>query len=168
MKYRDVTIFDGHAFIVSTNTTPFDLPVSGFNTVQTGNVGVKLGLMASEGDVGLTGDYFSIRKNSDNTYLSLSDSSNSTTNFFNSSINTGGNSRNPNLVNNTGIDIHMFNVPNTSNSVIGNNQTSTNFRYGTGGDTYAIFSIAMAVDAYVPEIPAVIQTVSINPLGVII
>ena len=66
MKYRDVTIFDGHAYIVSTNTTPFDLPMSGFNTVQTGNVGVKLGLMASDGDVGLTGDYFSINLNSIN------------------------------------------------------------------------------------------------------
>ncbi len=166
MKYRDVTIFDGHAYIVSTNTTPFDLPVSGFNTVQTGNVGVKLGLMASEGDVGLTGDYFSIRKNSDSTYLNLSDSGNSTTNFFNSSINTGGNARNPNLVNNTGIDIHMFNVLNTSNSVIGNSQTSTNFRYGTGGDTYAIFSIAMAVDAYVPEPENVLTATAVNGVAV--
>ncbi|MBY0486587.1 MAG: hypothetical protein K2P85_05280, partial [Flavobacteriaceae bacterium] len=167
MKYRDVTIFDGHAYIVASNTSPFDLPVSGFNTVQTGTVGVKLGMMASEGDVGLTGDYFSIRKNSDNTYLNLNDASNSTTNFFNSTINTGGNSRNPNLTNNTGIDIHMFNVPNVGNAVLGNNQTSTNFRYGTGGDTYAIFSIAMAVDAYIPEIPSVIQAVSINnvPVG---
>ncbi len=166
MKYRDVTIFDGHAYIVSSNTTPFDLPVSGFNTVQTGNVGVKLGLMASEGDIGLTGDYFSIQKNSDATYLSLSDSANSTTNFFNSSVNTGGNLRNPNLANNTGIDIHMFDVPNTSNSVIGNSQTSTNFRYGTSGDTYAIFSIAMAVDAYVPEPENILTATAINSVPV--
>jgi hypothetical protein len=61
MKWRDVTIFDGYAYVVSSNTTGHDLPVSGFNTVQTGNVGLKLGFMASEGDVSLTGDYFRIR-----------------------------------------------------------------------------------------------------------
>ena len=166
MKYRDITIFDGHAFVLSSNTGGFTLPVSGFNTVQTGAVGVKLGLMASEGDVALTGDYFQIQKNSDASFLSLNHSGNTASNFFNSSINTGGNNRNPNLQNNTGIDITMFNVPNASNSVIGNNQTSTNFKYGTGGDTYAIFAIAMAVDAYIPEVENILTTTSINNIPV--
>jgi putative flippase GtrA len=161
MKYRDVTIFDGYAYVNSGNTSGQNLPVNGFNTVQTGNVGIKLGMMASEGDVNFTGDYFRILKNSDGTYLNLSHSNNSTTNFFNSSINAGG-TRNPNLPNNTGIDIAMFNVPNANNSVIGNNQTSTNFRYGTDGDTYSIFAIAMSVDAYVPEVEGVLQATTLN------
>jgi hypothetical protein len=46
--------------------------------------------------------------------------------FFNSSIQTGGNTRNPNLLNNTGLDIGVFNIPNSGNSVITNNQTVTN------------------------------------------
>ncbi|WP_146819035.1 hypothetical protein, partial [Flavobacterium noncentrifugens] len=162
MNHRDVTIFDGHAYVVKTNTTGYDLPVSGFNTVQTGPVGVKMGIMASEGDVNLTGDYFKIRKNSDGNYVNLNHSQNTATNFFNSSISTGGNPRNPNLQNNTGIDISMFNVPNANNAVFGNNQTQTNFRYGTAGDTYAIFAIAMAVDAYVPDIEGELSSVSIN------
>jgi len=57
---------------------------------------------------------------------------------------------NPNLENNTGIDIASFDIPNENNTVIGNNQSSTNFRYGTNSDTYAIFAIALAVDSYVP------------------
>lgn len=46
--------------------------------------------------------------------------------------------------------------------MIGNGQTSTNFRYGTNGDTYSIFAIAMSVDAYVPEVEGVITTTTIN------
>ncbi|WP_309640571.1 hypothetical protein, partial [Flavobacterium sp.] len=161
MKYRDVTIFDGYAYVKSTNTSGYTLPVAGFNTVQTGTVGVKLGMMTSEGDVDFTGDYFKIRKNSDGTYMDLSHSGNTTGNFFNSSINAGG-IRKPNLVNNTGIDICMFNVPNTGNTVIGNNQTSTSFKYGTSSDTYSIFAIAMAVDAYVPVNEAILSAATIN------
>jgi uncharacterized repeat protein (TIGR01451 family) len=161
MKQRDITLFDGYAYVNSGNTVGYSLPVAGFNTIQTGEVGVKLGVMASEGDVSFTGDYFKIQKQSDGSYLNLSHSGNSPTNFFNSSIITGG-LRNPYLVNNTGIDISMFNVPNTNNAVIGNNQTATNFMYGTNGDTYSIFAIAMSVDAYNANVENILQPVAIQ------
>ena len=161
MKYRDITIFDGYAYVRSSNTSGYTLPVSGFNTVQTGTVGVKMGMMASEGDVDFTGDYFQIQRNSDGNFINLNHSGNSSTNFFNSSINSGG-ARNPNLQNNTGIDICMFNVPNAGNAVIGNNQTSTTFKYGTNGDTYSIFAIALAVDAYIPVSEAMLTATTIN------
>ncbi|HNP32321.1 MAG TPA: hypothetical protein PKN96_03420, partial [Flavobacterium sp.] len=167
MKWRDVTIFDGYAYVEASNSSAgIQLPVSGFNTVQTGNVGMKLGVMASEGDVSYTGDYFKIRNLNTNTYTALSHSGNSTTNFFNSSINSGG-TRNPNLVNNTGIDIATINVPNTNNTIIGNNQTSTTFLYGTNGDTYSIFAIAMSVDAYVPEVEGTLAATAINGTPVV-
>lgn len=161
MKQRDITLFDGYAYVNSGNTVGYTLPVSGFNTIQTGEVGVKLGLMASEGDVSFTGDYFKIQKQSDGAYLNLSHSGNTPTNFFNSSIITGG-LRSPYLVNNTGIDISMFSVPNTNNAVIGNNQTATNFMYGTNGDTYSIFAIAMSVDAYNANVEHILQPTAIN------
>jgi gliding motility-associated-like protein len=162
MKRRDISLFDGHAFVLSANTSGFNLEVSGFNTVPSGAVGAKLGVMASEGDVAITGDYFKIQKNSDLSFMSLSHSGNTIDNFFNSSINTGGNNRNPNLQNNTGIDISVFELPNTYNSIIGNNQTSTNFSYGTNGDTYAIFAMALAVDSYIPEVEGKITATTIN------
>jgi len=165
MKYRDVTIFDGYAYVQSTNGSALNLPVTGFNTVQSGHVGIKLGVMASEGDVAFTGDYFKIKKLNTANYLSLSHSGNTTTNFFNSSINAGG-ARNPMLANNTGIDVSMFTLANaegaTDNTVIGNNQTSTNFQYGTDGDTYSIFAIAMAVDAYIPNSEGNISAMTID------
>lgn len=164
MKYRDITITDGHAYVLSSNENGFVLPVSGFNTIQTGEVGVKLGLISSEGDVGISGDYFQIQKQSDNSFLDLNHSSNSITNFFNSSINIGNNDREPFLENNTGIDISMFTIPNPNNTIVANNQTSTQFKYGTSGDTYAIFAIVLAVDAYSPEVDGILTTTLANTI----
>ncbi|NHM07489.1 gliding motility-associated C-terminal domain-containing protein [Flavobacterium sp. CYK-4] len=162
MKYRDVTIFDGHAYVTGGATADFEIPVSGFNTVQSGPVGMKLGMMAGEGDRRITGDFFQIKRQSDNTFVSLTHGGNSSTNFFNSSIETGGNARNPSLLNNTGLDISMFNISNPSNTVLTNNQTSTTFKYGSTQDTYIIFAIAMAVDAYIPEVENVLTATTIN------
>lgn len=166
MKWRDVTIFDGHAYVQGNSVVNYELPVTGFNTVQSGPVNMKLGLMAGEGDVGISGDYFRIRDYQDTYWETLNHASNSTGNFFNSSVETGGTPRNPNLQNNTGLDIAMFNIPNSGNTVITNNQTSTRFQYGSTQDTYVIFCIAMAVDAYIPEVAAIISTESINGIPV--
>ena len=162
MKWRDITVFDGHAYVQGNSTSNHQIPISGFNAVQTGQVNVKLGLMAGEGDRSISGDYFNIQRSSDNNWQSLNHTGNSTNNFFNSSIQTGGNTRNPNLVNNTGLDISMFNIPNPNNSVITNNQTSTTLRYGSTQDTYVIFMAAMAVDAYIPDPEGVMSLVTIN------
>ncbi|MBN2776583.1 MAG: DUF11 domain-containing protein, partial [Bacteroidales bacterium] len=162
MNWRDVTIFDGHAYVAGSVTADFTIPVSGFNTVQAGDVNLKLGLVAGEGDRNISGDYFQIRDHSDANWIDLSHAGNSDNNFFNSSIFTGGNSRNPNILNNTGLDISMFDVPNAGNSVITNNQTSTSFRYGSTQDTYVIFMLAMSVDAYIPTPEAQNSVLSIN------
>jgi gliding motility-associated-like protein/uncharacterized repeat protein (TIGR01451 family) len=162
MNWRDVTIFDGYAHVEGNTVANYQLPVSGFNTAQSGPVNMKMGIMAGEGDVGIAGDYFQIKKNNNNSWLSLSHDQNSTNNFFNSSIENNGTNRTPNLSNNTGIDISMFNIPNQGNSVIANNQTSTTFRYGSTQDTYSIFSIAMSVDAYIPEIEGITSLTEIN------
>ncbi|MDQ1166649.1 gliding motility-associated C-terminal domain-containing protein [Flavobacterium sp. SORGH_AS_0622] len=162
MKNRDITVFDGHAFVQNNITAEHSFPVSGFNSVTSGPVDVKLGVMAGEGDVNYEGDYFQIQKLNTNNYLSLSRTGNSANNFFNSSISTGGNNRNPNLVNNSGLDISMFKLPNSNKDIIGNNQTSTTFKYGSTVDTYTIFSIVMAIDAYVPEIEGVLTATTIN------
>ena len=159
MKWRDITIFDGHAYVASGNYS-YELPVSGFNTAQTGNVEMKLGLIAGEGDVSISGDYFDIQVLNTNQWHRLSHNNNTTGNFFNSSILSEP--RNPKLKNNTGIDIAMFNINNANNSIIDNKQTSTKFRYGSTQDTYIISTIAMAVDAYVPEVEPVNSVVEIN------
>ncbi|HPS62399.1 MAG TPA: hypothetical protein PLK82_05025, partial [Bacteroidales bacterium] len=166
MKLRDITVFDGYAYVEGNAVISHELPVSGFNAVPAGNVSMKLGMMAGEGDVGISGDYFQIKKLNTGDWLSLNHDSNSVTNFFNSSIFTGNNARNPWLRNNTGVDISMFQVPNPNNTVIANNQTTTTFKYGSTQDTYIIFCIAMGVDAYSPDIEGIVSTSTINGVPV--
>ena len=175
MKWRDVTIFDGHAYVQGSTTVSYELPVSGFRTAQ-GDVPIemKLGLIAGEGDRDIAGDYFQILPHdklslptpAESDWVYLSHSGNSTTNFFNSSIPATA-PRNPSYTNNTGVDIAMFNIDNTNNSIITNNQTSTTFRYGSTQDTYIIPVIAMAVDAYIPDLHAYLSVASLNgnPFG---
>ena len=175
MKSRAVTLFDGYAYVngqFAGGGEYGNISISGFTTVGSGAVNMKLGVMAAEGDIGLTGDYLAVQKltadpnkayNTTN-YLTLNHTGNLTTNFFNSSVfpvPTAGNSS-PNLQNNTGIDCSMFTIPNASNLVIGNNQTATTFRFGSTSDVFTIFGFAMSVDAYIPEPNGLITVNSIN------
>ncbi|WP_281239805.1 DUF7507 domain-containing protein [Flavobacterium praedii] len=150
MNLRDISIFDGYAFIDGPDNTNFTLDVTGINTVKSGTVNMKMGLMAGEGDVGISGDYFEIKDQSNN-WVRLSHADNSTTNFFNSSVYPRG-TRNPDLKNNTGVDVSMFTIPNANNSVIKNEQTSASFRYGSTQDTYVIYCLTTSSDAYLPGI----------------
>ena len=173
MKSRAITLFDGYAYVngqLAGGGEYGNIDISGFTTVGTGPVNMKLGVMAAEGDRNLTGDYLAVQKLNANptvyptNYLILNHSGNATNNFFNSSIfplPTVGDS-DPNLVNNTGVDFSMFTIPNTSNLVIGNNQTSTTFRFGSTTDVFTIFGFAMSVDAYIPEPKGIISVNSIN------
>ena len=171
MKWRDVTIFDGYAYIQGNVVASNELLISGFNTVKSGNVNMKLGLIAGEGDQSISGDYFEILPHdklnlatpATTDWVRLSHNSNSTTNFFNSSI-PSSSPRTPNLTDNSGIDIAMFNINNTGNSLVTNEQTFTKFRYGSSQDTYIIPTIAMAVDAYVPELAPYIEVLAVNGL----
>lgn len=174
MEDRDVTIFDGHAYVYdelnSDAMTYYELPVSGFNTAREGLITMKYGLIAGEGDRYLnapTIDNFSVRNHSDDAWVALSHPNNSTDNFFNSSVYTGGNPRNPSILNNTGMDLVMNTVPNDDNEVITNNQTSTTFRYGTNQDTYIIFCIAMSVNAYRPEVEGLNSAIALNSVPVV-
>lgn len=162
MKHRDITIFDGYAYVPGTPYTYYELSVSGFKTAQNGDINMKLGIIAGEGDRSIAGDVFQIRNHADNQWISLSHSSNET-NFFGGYI-PGANPRNPERDNNSGIDIAEFEINNANNFIITNDQTSTKFRYGNSDrtDTYIIPVIAMAVDAYVPDMEAFIQIGKVN------
>lgn len=163
MDWKDIVVFDGYAYLDGPSKTSYDLKVDGFHAVQgNGPVNVKIGLMAGEGDRGISNDYFRMKRQDNDNFTNLSHSGNSSTNFFNSSIVTGGNSRYPNYVNNTGIDIAMFELDNGNKQFITNEQTSTTFRYGSDQDTYIIPLIVIGIDAYIPDVEAVNEIVSIG------
>jgi len=155
MAWRNISVFDGYGFIQSGNPNYGDLTLTGFNAVQQGPVNIKIGVMAGEGDVAITGDQLGIRQLNSTAFTYLNHPNNTSTNFFNSSIYSLVNGvqppRNPNLKNNSGIDISVLDVPNASKQHITNGQTSTTFRYLTTQDAYIIFNFVIAIDAYVPD-----------------
>jgi len=164
MNWRDVTVFDGYSYVRAEDLQESvgEIEISGFGTVNKGSVNLKLGVMAGEGDRKIEGDFLEIidQKGS---WVRLNHDLNSKDNFFNSSIytpvrNSQGdliqNPRNPNLLNNTGTDIVLWDVPNPDNEVIANGQTSTRFRYGTKQDLYVIYALAFSVPSFVPDIKA--------------
>lgn len=174
MKSRAVTLFDGYAYVNGqlANGGEFgNIPISGFTTVGSGPVKMKLGVMAAEGDVAVVTsrtDYLAVQKLSNpltpydtTNYLTLTHTGKTVDNFFNSSIFPTG-TRNPNYTNNTGVDFSMFTIPNDNNTVIGNNQTTTTFRFGSNYDVFTIFGFAMSVDAYIAEPNGEISVTSIN------
>lgn len=179
MNWRDVTLYDGYAYQVGdgnnsgTNVSYSTIPITGFQAVPTGAVNVKVGMMASEGERGWRRDVFQIDGSAPGTnWITLRYDPNANTvndfnDFFTGSIQTGGNTRNPNLRNNTGLDVLMFNLPNTNNSLITNNQTSTQFRVGSGADTYVLFNLAFSVDAYVPEVRNVLAVAGASVINAI-
>ncbi|MDP2042294.1 gliding motility-associated C-terminal domain-containing protein [Algoriphagus sp.] len=172
MNFRDVTIFDGYTYIQALNgqAQNGELEIKGFGAIEEGPVSVKLGIMASEGDKGIGGDYLEILDQGEN-WTPLSHPGNSTDNFFNSSIYTPilmkngdlvENQRLPNLKNNTGIDLAQWEIPNPDNSLIANNQSSVKFRYGTNQDLFALYVLAFSVSSYSPDIEALNTIESIN------
>ncbi|MCF8256745.1 MAG: hypothetical protein K9J06_04290, partial [Flavobacteriales bacterium] len=162
MNWRDISVFDGHSYVAGGITADFTIPVAGFQTAPAGDIDLKIGMMAGEGDRGISGDYFQIRNAADNAWVTLNHGGNSANNYFNSSIFTGGNARNPNLLNNTGMDVSVYTIDNPGNAVVANGQTATTFRYGTTQDTYVIFNITMSVNSYVPEVEGLVSVININ------
>lgn len=170
MKWRDITVFDGFGYIASGGSA-VNFNILGFRAAQRGEVKIKVGVMAGEGDNYYSGDYFNIKntagdlrridKNGSTAATSSNGASSSgNSNFFNSSVLIGGATRNPNLINNTGVDFVMFELDNPWDavnnrySIIPNNATSTSFQFGTNLDAYSLFNLIFAVDAYVPDVVA--------------
>ncbi|MDN3203785.1 hypothetical protein, partial [Algoriphagus sediminis] len=178
MSFRNISTFNGYSFVNAAETVASsgEFTVSGFEAIDQGPVNVKLGVMGGEGDKGISGDDLSIRNSANTNWVRLqnggpaNDGGNSLGNFFNSSIFTEGNTRFPDDNRNYGLDLHVFDLPNTNNVLIDNGDNQTRFRYRTNGDTYVIFNLTFAVDAYEPEIEAFHQVTSINnaaPAGTI-
>ncbi len=169
MRFRDITVFDGHAFVADGPGT-FDVPISGFKSLENGDVNLKLGVMAAEGDVSVSGDFLQMLRQDTNTFEALSHSGNSADNFFNSSVITDGPRTFSDRPNSTGVDIAVFDIdngndntdPSDDNKFIDNLQSSTTIRYGSTRDSYVIFNITFAVEAFVPEPEVIVSNTSIN------
>ncbi len=150
---KQITTFDGFGFSNRHNT--LNINYSGFKTIPTGHVNAKIGSAALEGDFRLTGDYMSIKAASKTDFTQISNALNPKTNFFNSSITLNGAylpGRTPSSKNTLSWDTDLLQLNNPSNSVLGNNETSATFRFGSVGDGYAPFFNSLSIEIIEPEI----------------
>ncbi|MDD7888067.1 T9SS type B sorting domain-containing protein [Flavivirga sp. 57AJ16] len=158
---KSITSFDGFSTITSANNPTVDVAVSGFRTVPApAPVRANFAFAALEGDKPITGDRLRING------TSLSDLNRASDNFFNSSV-TGPVTRQPNSSNALGFDTGILAVPNPSNGVIDNDDTSATVRLESTGDTYFPYFFAFAVDIIAPNmvLTKTVEDASGNNIG---
>ncbi|KAF2332185.1 T9SS type B sorting domain-containing protein [Flavobacterium nitrogenifigens] len=143
-----ITAYDGFSWIKASGT-PLTYAVSGFKTIPTGNVKVKLAFAALEGDANTPNDTYSVNGTQVYTTERKKD------NFFCSVINdlSGINlQRRPASTNTLGFDAGIINLNNADNKIIANNSTSANLRLTTSGDGYGVYFNAFNVEVIAPQI----------------
>ncbi|MCB4797964.1 T9SS type B sorting domain-containing protein [Neotamlana laminarinivorans] len=154
-----ITSFDGMTRISNTSTQ--NIPISGFRTIDTGPVRAKYAFLGLEGDTRYTGDYLAINGTPISATNSAGNNIRPSTNFFNSSVSYIDpvlqtpelfTDRNPSSSNTLGFDAGILNIPNASNTVIDNGDTSANITIGTFGDLYYFYFNAFSVEIIAPNI----------------
>ena len=142
---RHLHVFDGFVQIDPTTSTD-TTTVTGFRTPLAGIFDTRVGMVAYEGDLGSSGDYFEVNGNR------ISNTLNATDNFFNSTISRSDahiTDKNPNFINQLGFDIDAVDVPYASN-IIANGDTSALLTFGMTGDWYYPGVLTFAIDIFDP------------------
>ncbi len=142
---KNVTIFDGYKKIKSGDS--IDISVSGFLTPKSGIVDSKTYVFAAEGDKYLagTGDVIKMAGTTYNTTLT-------TLGTFDSRIDVPA-TRSPDLDNNNGIDIHLYDTGTTAGAknIITTNETGAVFNFTSDQDTYFPSVIVFSTELYLPQ-----------------
>ena len=152
---RSMAVFDGYAE-VTTTTPSVNIPVTGLLTPPTGPVNTRMGAVAYEGDLNLTGDELQLNG------VTVGDAESPATNFFNSSISRLGvplSSKNPDYLNQLSFDADIVDV--TPFGAIGNGATSATITLTTSGDFYWPAAVTFVTDLFEPVIqPNFLKTVT--------
>lgn len=158
--FRKLTVFDGLKVVGSGAPATINLSLGANATPPAGTVSMRMGVVAGEGDRGTTGDALAVRSYASpglapNAYTTLPNDSGATNNFFNSSItrlNANVAAKSPNYINNLGVDMDVFDVPNTGNAVIQNSTNALDINLTSTGDVYLPSVVTTAVQLYVPNV----------------
>lgn len=156
LQPRNLTIFDGSA-IMNGGDPALHIPVSGFLTPPVGPVSCELGAIVYDGDRVST-DEFSFKQNSNplvGSYISQTPNATANANdMWNSTITYKGASvltRNPAHLNTLGYDVDIIEVPNVSNAVLGNSQTSASIRFSSPSENYFLHCVTTSISNYNPS-----------------
>jgi len=149
---RNLTIFDGFATV---DSGPVSIGVSGFTTPPSGSVNANIGVIAYDGDLGLTGDSMSLNS------TTLTNGLNPSTNFFNSTISANGSAftgKTPNYVNQLGFDADVINA----DGILANSATSATINLTTGGEFYSPGVVTTSIELYAPDFTVNKSVVDLN------
>lgn len=140
---RNLAVFDG--LKVVSGTSFVDIPLSGFKTPSSGSVSTTVGVVAAEGDAGLSGDYLTLNEKT------LTDAVHPANNTENSTIANRGSqvtNKSPDWRNQLGYDSSLF----SADGYLPNGATTAMFRAKTSGDTYAPQAITFATELFSPQV----------------
>ncbi|GAB2595224.1 hypothetical protein Aab01nite_26210 [Paractinoplanes abujensis] len=146
---HSLRIFDGFG-VVSSGDTSVKIPVSGFQTPQSGTVHATIGTVVYEGDLGLTGDNLTLDTQP------MSDPANPQDNFFNSTVSEGGkwlnSDRSPGNKNLMGVDIDQFDA----SGKLTNNVQNAELTLTTGGETFYPGVVTFTTDLFAPDVQSTV------------
>lgn len=151
---QNLSVFDGCASIKNA-AAGVDVPITGFLTPPTGPVSCELGAVVFDGDRN-SPDSFSFKQNGASTYYSLANTAvpfNSNTEAWNSKISykaTNVTTRSPAFNNTLGYDASIFDLPNSGNLRLGNNQNSATVRFSSSSENYIVQLLTTAISQYNP------------------
>ncbi|MFS0701592.1 beta strand repeat-containing protein [Cellulomonas sp. 179-A 4D5 NHS] len=141
---RNLTVFTGLASVANGDPLP-TFTVSGFLTPPSGPVRTTVGAVSYEGDMGLTGDTFTLNS------TPISNALNPSNNVFNSSISDRGaqvTTRAPAYANQLGFDADLF----SANGVLPNSATSARISLTTSSEQYFPGVVTFSTELYDPKL----------------
>ncbi|MBK8785818.1 MAG: T9SS type A sorting domain-containing protein [Chitinophagaceae bacterium] len=151
---RNLTVFDG-SVIINQGDPAVDVNINGFLTPPSGPVSCELGSVVYDGDRVST-DSFSFKQNGAPAFYNLAttlvpfnnnnDAWNSKISYKNSIVTT----RNPAFNNTLGYDASIFDLPNTANANLSNNQTAATVRFSSPGENYFVHVLTTSITQYNP------------------
>ncbi|MCF6349012.1 MAG: chromophore lyase, partial [Flavobacteriaceae bacterium] len=153
-----ISTFDGFSGVNrDSGNDVVDFSYTGFTTPPSGLVEGRIGVVALEGDLGLTGDRMLFKADANATFTALFDAESPANNFFNSKITIDGvhvTTRNLNSTNTLGWDQKLLNLTalNTGNSLIGNGETGATVRLTTPSDNFGVFLNTFIINIIEPII----------------
>lgn len=160
---RNLTVFDGLAFISFNDNSVVDVPISGFVTPPVGPVDFQLGVVAYDGDRGSTGDQMAF--NGAGNFVYIEDATHSIDNAYNSTHSRGGVIapwRVPAANNTLGHDASIFIPDNAGFAFLANGATNATIRMSTGGESVMVQTVTSVIDVYEPDLKATVYIEDLN------
>lgn len=152
---RNLSVFDGN-IVMNGGDPALHIPISGFLTPPSGPVSCELGAVVYDGDR-VSVDEYSFKQDSNpavGSYTNLTPNSTANLNdMWNSTISYKGavvTTRNPAQNNTLGYDADIIDLPNTGNTILGNNQSSASIRFSSPSENYVLQVATTSISQYSP------------------